>query len=195
MIIRVEPKYNPTFDSKLEPNTLLGPGIPIGKFLVGSGHGLQTWDDLTYADRLSIARNLVPQVELITSVNGRFNEFSQHRLGVVEGVYFSGEGETVGGLNTTKQEGRTVVYGLYDRLGRLDPVKTFDLALFWKDYFDYQELILSYDTINPDGSLNVNVIVTMPTVGTTFDVSFSNSVSTYFNNTKVFSNELVYVTL
>lgn len=194
-MIAVDPKYNPNLFTELNPDTLLGPGVAIGKFLIGARHGTSKWKDLAYEDKLERARNLVPQVEMINSINGRFNQFPNHRLAVTEGVYFGGEGETVGGLNTFKETGRAVAYSLYNRLGSLDLETTYDLALYWRDYFNYEQLILSYDTINADDTLNVNVIVVMPTIPEDYNATFSNQVSTYFNNTEVFANELVEIAL
>ena len=194
-MIAVDPKYNPNLMSELEPKTLLGPGVSISKFLVGARHGVNTWSDLNFLTRQGIARNLVPQIELIRSINGPSNDFSGNRLAVSEGVYFAGEGETVGGLNATKQTGQTVVYELYGRDGTIDLSAGYGMALLWRDFFDYDELAVSYDTLNPDGSLHMNVIVTMPSVPSDYDVRFKNQVATYFNNTKVSSSELIEISV
>lgn len=194
-MIAIDPKYNPSLMTDINPNTVLGPGVTVGKFLVGARHGLSQFNYLSYNEKLERVRNLMPQVELINSVNGRYNQFPNHRLSVSEGLYFGGEGETVGGINTYKEYGRAVVYTLYGRDGKIDLKATYDLAVFWRNNFNYDTLILSYDTINPDDSLHAEIIVVMPPVPEDYNVTFSNSVSTYFNNKEVFADQLTEITL
>lgn len=165
-------------------STLLGPGITVGKFLRGSANGAQDYNELTNQDE--IEANLYKHVEFILAVNSRFSAFPNHRLDVAEGVYIQGSGETLGGFNDTKSTGESVVYRVLDRNGNVDPSATYDVAVWWKRYMEYGEVALSYDTINPDGSLNANIILT---------VGSGNSINTYFNNSLAFSNELVEITL
>ena len=63
--------------------------------------------------------------------------------------------------------------------------------MFWKDNFDYDKIILDYDTFDPDGSLNTQIIVVMPNVPDTYRVSFKKDIETRFNNNIQSVNELV----
>ena len=195
MVVVVDSKYNPDLQSDLSATTLLGPGVSIGNFLPNTAYGVQKYSDLSHSSQLSIVRNLVPQVEMINSVNGRLNKFPNNRLAIVEGIYFQGEAEVASGYNSLKEDGRSVVYALYDINGNIDFENTYNLAVYWKEYFEYDEITLSYDTINPDGSLNANIIVTMPSISSSYDVTFDKDINTYFNNSLAFANELVEITL
>ena len=191
----VEQKYNPNLQGYIDASTMLAPGVPLSKFIVGTASGEDTFNDLSQSSRLTIARNLYPQAELINSINGRFNKFAGHRLNVIEGVYLPGEGESTSGINELKNTGRAVVYQLVDATGKVNVELTYDLAVYWKDFFSYDELILSYDTFNPDGSLNANVIVCMPEIPSSYSVKYNNNISTYYNSESKYTDQLVEITL
>ena len=82
---------------------------------------------------------------------------------------------------------------MIDENGSIDFERTFDLAEYWKDYANYDKLILEYDNWNPDGSLNAQVSIEVPKVSETFDVSFGKKVETFYNGTLLSSNELIEV--
>lgn len=191
----VDQNYNPNLQSGIYADTLLACGVPISKFIIGASSGAETFNGLSQSSRIAIARNLYPQAEFIESINGRFNKFAKHRLNVIEGVYFPGEGESLGGLNVEKNEGRSVVYQLVDQEGKIDVDLTYDLALYWKDFFNYDTITLAYDTFNADGSLNANIIVTMPEVPSSFSVKFNKNINTIYNSNNAFTDELVEITL
>ena len=54
-------------------------------------------------------------------------------------------------------------------------------------------MILEYDNWNPDGSLNAQVTIEVPTVPETFDISYANNVETFYNGTLLSANELLEV--
>ena len=70
---------------------------------------------------------------------------------------------------------------------------TFDVAEYWKDYADYDELRLDYDSYNPDGSLTAQIGIKMPTVDKTFEVNFGKDVKTFFNNSLQSNGELIEI--
>jgi hypothetical protein len=119
--------------------------------------------------------------------------FKDVRLIVTEGVYRGGPIETVAGDNLTKQEGRLVVYKVIDEEGKIDYERTFDLAVFWKDYMNYDKLSLEYDMWNPNGVLNAQIAVETPKVPESFDVSFGGKVQTNFNGSLLSADELTEV--
>jgi len=48
-----------------------------------------------------------------------------------------------------------------------------------------------YDHFNPDGSLSVSILLHMPSVPKSFDVTFSGQIETLYNNYVQATNELV----
>jgi hypothetical protein len=91
-------------------------------------------------------------------------------------------------INQLKYEGRAVVYTLYNSRGKVDYSATFDLSLYIRDTFFYDQLSLDYDLIRADGKMSQQLIVVMPEVDPTFEVTFGMKVGTYFNR-RVFSQD------
>lgn len=72
--------------------------------------------------------------------------------------------------------------------------ETFKLAAWWKDSQQYEKMILDYDSYNPDGSLNVQIVVIMPELkGDFYKAKFDNKLETRFNNYVQSTNELVEI--
>ena len=89
---------------------------------------------------------------------------------------------------------------LYNFVRKYDPhilsaylEKTFDLAVFWKDNLRFEKLILDYDTYNPDGSVNAQVILIMPELVSGWEADFVNQIETRFNNFVQSTNELIEI--
>jgi len=194
MIYLPDPIYNPNFLNDINSSTKLGPGISIIKFLGAKGSRLQ-FERIKF-DKFQIARNLYLHAELIkkTIVN---SDFDDYRLVVAEGIYVPAEKETVTtqSVNDLKQSGRAVVYQLYGTNGKIDFSKSFDLAVYWKDYCDYEKIILDYDTYDPSGEPSCQIVAVMPNVPESFDISFQRKVETTFNTKLQSSNELVEILL
>lgn len=194
MIYLPDPIYNPNFLNDINSSTKLGPGISIIKFLGAKGSRLQ-FERIKF-DKFQIARNLYLHAELIkkTTVN---SDFDDYRLVVAEGIYVPAEKETVTtqSVNDLKQSGRAVVYQLYGTNGKIDFSKSFDLAVYWKDYCDYEKIILDYDTYDPSGEPSCQIVAIMPNVPESFDISFQRKVETTFNTKLQSSNELVEILL
>ena len=89
--------------------------------------------------------------------------------------------------------GRTVVYELIDEKGQQAVEKTFDLAVYFKDNLNYEKMILDYDNYNPDDSLNVNLVITMPEITPPYTVTYKNEFETRYNNITQTTNELLEV--
>lgn len=197
MIIVPDQNYNPNFVDTIDSGTKLAPGVAIAKFLGSKGNpsSLSTIDKYKtdQSARQQLARNLYLQAELFRMINGNVDFFKDVRLVVVEGVYRGGPTETVAGENELKQKGQFVVYRVVDENGDVDYERTFDLAEYWKDYANYDKLILEYDKWSTDGVLNAQVAIQMPEVPDTFDVSFSKEVETRYNGQLFSKNELVEV--
>jgi hypothetical protein len=203
MKILVDPQYNPS--GSVTSSTKLGPGITCAKFLgaVGSRTQFDRLYDEGFSgpiDRTQVARNLLLHAKAMNTVLSN-SEFFQHRLIVSDGVYepyqdFTSDGyqgERPSGFNEERRFGRGIGYQLIDRHGNSDPRKTYDLAVFWKDYIDYNELELAYDTFDPSGILSSSILLTMPEVPETYDVSYSYDLKTTYNGTLQTRNELLEI--
>ena len=197
MIVLPDQKFNPNFQDIILSSTKLAPGVPLAKFLGTKGNPCSLTTVPKYqndqTERKQLARNLYLHAELFRSVNGNTDMFKDVRLIVTEGVYRGGPIETVAGDNLTKQEGRLVVYKVVGEDGKIDYERTFDLAVFWKDYMNYDKLSLEYDMWNPNGVLNAQIAVETPKVPESFDVSFGGKVQTNFNGSLLSADELTEV--
>lgn len=197
MIIVPDQNYNPNFVDTIDSGTKLAPGVAISKFLGSKGNpcSLSTIDKYKsdQSARKQLARNLYLHSEMFRMINGNVDFFKDVRLVIVEGVYRGGPTETVAGENKLKQDGQFVVYRVIDENGEVDYERTFDLAEYWKDYANYDKLILEYDKWAVDGKLNAQVAVQMPVVPESFDVSFSKEVETRYNGQLFSKNELIEV--
>ena len=81
--------------------------------------------------------------------------------------------ETLSGDTLAKSKGELVYYQVIGNDGIVDLETTFDIAEYWKDYADYGEIRLDYDSYNPDNTLTAQIGVQMPTVGEDFNVNFT----------------------
>ena len=193
MIIVVDPVFNPNKQSSISASTKLGPGVTIAKFLGAYGDRTAFNHVGSNDDRKQIARQLYLQAEMMRVIQGNIELFNDVRLIVSEGIYREGPTETLAGDTSKKNKGELVYYQVIDKNGTIDFEKSFDIAEYWKDYTNFDELRLDYDTYNPDGSLTVSIGVLMPTVDEGFNVNFKNDVKTFFNNSLQSADELVEI--
>ena len=189
-IYLVDPTYNPNFFESITSSTKVGPGIPIAKFLGAPGSRTQ-FDQIT-EDTRTIARQLYLQAEAIRLVQ-KNSDFNQNRLTVSEGIYVPAITESPSGINKNKMTGKSIVYQLMAPSGQIDIEKSFDLAVSWKDYAQFDELVLDYDTYDPDGSISCQIVLTMPECTESFDINFSQKIQTDMNGELLSANELVEV--
>jgi hypothetical protein len=96
-------------------------------------------------------------------------------------------------INQLKYEGRAVVYTLYNSRGKIDYAATFDLSLYIRDTFFYDQLSIDYDFTRPDGKMTQQLIVVMPTVDVSFNATFQMQVGTYMNRTLLSGEDLVLI--
>ena len=188
-----DPYYNPDFQSEITSRTKLAPGISMAKFLGGYGDAVTLNFIPTDEERKRIARQLLLQADAMLTVTRENLQFSDYRLIVAEGLYRPEPTEIldVDGINYLMKNGQAVAYELLNKDGTIDPEKTFDLAVFWKDNINFDKLILDYDTYDPNGTLNVQVILVMPKIISPWTVQYSNTIETRFNNFVQSTNELV----
>lgn len=205
MKILIDPKYDPT-GKEVTSKLKLGPGITMAKFL--GARGSRTQLKKLYNEGFNgapdfnqIARNLVLHSHIIQTVTSNI-EYSQHRLIVSEGIYepnpkFDSSGNYIGekpsGILALRRNGQAVVYQLVNRKGKTDPVKTFDLAVFWKDYIGYDKLTLDYDTFDPNGELTCQIVIETPNVPESYDVTYKGVIETRYNGELQTVNELLEI--
>lgn len=191
MIYLPDPNFNPNFvkDKELTTETLLQRGITISKFIKNTGSHFD-YDNLSYATRLTIARNLYLQGEFIRVAQKR----GKYRIVVSEGLYKPAEKETVtsGGINDLRQTGRAIVYELYDQYGNLAVDSTFDMVNYLRTGSRYEKLILAYDNFTSN-RLHSSIIAVMPSVPSTFKMNFKYDLETQFNNKIQSTNEIVEI--
>ena len=113
----------------------------------------------------------------------------------LEGLYKKEAGETldVDSLNFLASRGQVVVYELRDLTGNIDVPKTFELAVYCKDYTNFDKMILDYDSYNPDGSLNAQLIIQMPPCNPDWKMRYRNDIETRYNNYTQTNGELVEI--
>lgn len=192
--------YNPELqylrNGIINGKTKLANGISLAKFLGGSGDPVTLDHVVDDTERLKIARNLYVHAEFMKSAQEFLDQLNVHRLVVAEGFYKKQEGEKLDpdGLNYLATKGQVVVYELRDRSGQIDAEYTFELAVYCKDYINFDKMILDYDSYNPDGSLNSQIIIQMPPVGADWSMRYRNQIETRFNNYTQTNGELVEIT-
>lgn len=189
--------YFITSKSTITPGTLLADGVPLSTFIAGEGDRSTINHVTIAADRQQLARNLQLQAQVLQYVNrGPRSKFAEYTLKVIEGIYKPGpqETSTAGSLNELAAQGRCVVYELINNsTGKVDNTKTFELATSLKNVIQYDKLILDYDHFNPDGSINVQLIVVTPNLSDKYAASYKFDLETRYNN-NVQSAELVEIT-
>jgi|SRR6056300_105316 len=102
-------------------------------------------------------------------------------------------GEKPSGILSLRRKGQAVVYQLIDRNGNTDPRKTFELAVYWKDYINYDKLTLDYDTFDPSGELTCQIVIETPEIPATYKASFRYDVETRYNGELQTKNELLEI--
>jgi len=187
--------YNPEQqlirDGEITAKTALAPGIKLARFLGGHGDP-QTLNSFTdEIQRVRIAKNLYLHANFMNSVQDYLDETNRYSLQVVEGFYVPEEQLETDSLNFKMSRGQCVVYELRDRNGLIPIEKTYELAVHIKDFFNFEKMILDYDTYDPSGELNVQIIMVMPEVTPQWTVAYDNKIETRYNNYVQTNGELI----
>jgi hypothetical protein len=194
----IDGKYNPLFQDSITSKTKLAPGITMATFLGGVGDPVTLTHILEDDERLILAKQYAIHANVMKTINGleAVEEFKDFRLQVVEGLYRPEESEELDisdGINYLMSKGRAVVYELIDLKGDIAVEKTFNLAIYWKDNLNFDNMILDYDNYNPDGSLNAQIVLVMPEVIPPWSVTYNNKIETRYNNINQVTGELLEV--
>jgi len=172
--------------------TILNKPVSMARFIGANDAG--SFKSLSLADKKQIAKNYLIQTHITKYAMGTSGKFSAYKLKAVEGFYAKelyGKGGaaglltetlTAGGLLDLRNKGQAVVYELYGPDGKMDPEVTFDLACNIAEIGLFDKLTLDYDIFNPDGSMNVQIIIETPIVTKPESVTFKRLVQTTFNN-------------
>jgi len=223
-VILADPLYNPDkHDAPINSSTKLSRSSTVGKFLGAAGSKASLEFVPLITDRQDLARQWYLHAMLMDGVASS-KQFAKYRLQVTEAFYypangireeFNGSGNRYwrepyrtedGGstqksivagaitINQLKYEGRAVAYTFFNSRGKVDYSAGYDLALYIRDTFNFDQLSLDYDTTRPDNLLGQQLIVVMPKIDRTFKATFAQSVCTYFNRQMMTQAGLIEIT-
>lgn len=173
-----ESQYNPLNKTTITNGTKLGKGIQLSAFTNG-----QLNNTRTLSGRKELAKYFYLQSLLINGFNSNRGKFKKSSLDVVEGLFTAETNQTLesGGILDLQTKGRAVVYEVKDSKGNNDPAAAFNVATYWKDNMLFDELILSFDTVDPNVGFTAQIIVTMPEVDDKYKGTFRRNVRTEYN--------------
>lgn len=185
-----EAEYNPFFAGNITSSTRLAPGITMAKFLGSSDPTNISFIQNNNA-RVQIAKYYYIHSQIIKRVQTDTDAFRNFNLIVSEGLYRPGPSETVtaGSLNDLRLKGRAVGYDLVDDTGASNRTALFDLAAYLKSKINYDEMILSYDTL--DCNLNCRLFIILPELTDEWTGTYRQLVRTEYNGNVLAQGELV----
>jgi len=181
--LSVNPNFDPNLMLNINNKTKIESGISIGQFAGGSGNPGKLPLNEGLSVLRNLARNLIPHAQILKKVRSDKDYFDGLFLETAEGIYEAEEGETVtpGGYLDLRSKGRLVVYELLDLKGIINLDKTFELADYIAKNFKYDKVILDYDTYDPSGQLNAQVVVITPNIAPDYTANYKMEVETVFN--------------
>ena len=181
--IVVDPQYDPNKFTSIIPSTKIAQGISFSQFIYGKGDTGKLDATLTLNQKIQILRNLYPQAQFLSRVRKDVDEFNGYNLEVVEGLYKKSDVETIetNGILDLRTKGRAVVYELTGIDGVIDREKTYELATWITKNIRFEKLIIDYDTYDPFGDLNVQIILIMPEIKKDWTATFAMNTETIYN--------------
>ena len=187
-----DPQYDPNGVLNVTSSTLLVAGISLSQFLYGKGDPGKLDPSKTLNEKIQMLRNLYPQAEFVSRIRKDKEEFKGYNLEIIEGIYVKNGVEiiTSGGLLDLRTKGRAVVYELTGLDGAVDIDKTFELATWIAKNIKFEKMILDYDTYDPSGDLNVQIVLIMPSIPKDWKATYDMTVETVFNG-KVQGKEIM----
>ena len=193
--ILIDPIYNPQFQVDINSNTKLASGITMAKFLGAYGDRTSFNHESFNFVRRQIARNLVLHAMAMKTITENPIHFNDVRLIVSEGVLDTTEPtyRFADDISLQKSKGELIYYQVIGQNGLIDFEKTFEVAEYWKDFVQFEKIILDYDEYNTDESLTASIGLLMPSIPEDFDVQFKKEVETQFNNHIQSKGELIEI--
>lgn len=159
---------------------------------------MATLQNKTDAEKRELARNLQLHAWYLSVVNnGSIFDHDLFELRVQRGVYTPGptESPSSGSTNQLSLTGRAVVYEFVNKAtGTIDNRKTYELAMYLKDFLPFDKLILDFDTFDPSGKMTAAIIIHTPSIPENYvGIRYNNQIETRFNNKVVASGSLIDV--
>ena len=222
--ILADPLYNPDkHDSPISTSTKLSKSATVGKFLGAPGSRTSLEFIPLITDRQDLARQWYLHAMLMDGVASS-KQFANYRLQVTEGFYYPANGirekfkgsgnrywrepyrtEDGGGtqksivsgaitINQLKYEGRAVTYTMYNSRGKVDYSAGYDVSLYIRDTFNFDQLSLDYDITRPDDVMGQQILIVMPKITKDYKATFAQRVCTYFNRKMYASGSLIEIT-
>ena len=203
-----ELKFKNNILGTVTTKTIINHDTSIGKFIGTDDHG--TFNVLDNTVKQQIAKNYFIMSELMKTVsntNHQPTEFENYSLKVVEGYYspelygigppgkLQVEKLTTDGILDLRSKGRALVFELHDQTGKIDLAVTFDLAKAWSEVGYFDKLTLDYDSYDPFGDLNAQIIIEIPNIVSFTGIKFKRDVQTLFNNNVQSNDALVEIKL
>ncbi len=185
------PLFNPDFQPSITPRTKLDVGISMSKFFGGNDRQ-QTVNHLSASDMRKLAKQYSMHAKVLKYIQNS-KQFDRIRMVVSEGYYrpLAGESLDVDSLNYYLDTGQCIVYEIIGMDGEFNHALTFDVAKKIVNNIEFEKLILSYDTYNPDNSLTSQIAIVMPRIISPWTVTYKNDYETRFNNFVQGTNELI----
>jgi len=203
-----ELKFKNNMLGTVNTNTIINHDTSIGKFIGTDDHG--KFNALPNADKSQLAKNyfiMSEMMKVVSNSNHTPTEFEPYSLEVVEGYYapetygigppgkLQEEKLTTDSILDLRNKGRALVFELRDQKGKIDLEATFALAIAWSEVGYFDKLTLDYDTYDPTGDLNAQIILEIPNITSFTNIRFKRNVQTLFNNTVQANDALVEVFL
>ena len=123
------PKYNPEFQSEITAKTMLQPGIPLARFLGGTGTQF-TIDHITnnqsFENKMKLAKQYHMQAVALSGL-AEIEDFAYSRIRIAEGYYRITDTERKYDLDSIlryRNKGQAVVYEIYNEEGLTDLEKS-----------------------------------------------------------------------
>jgi len=205
-----ELKFKNNILGTITTNTIINHDTSMGKFIGTDDHGRFNALIMDNSAKQQIAKNYFVMSELMKTVsnsNHTPTEFENYSLKVVEGYYspetygigppgkLQAEKLTSNGILDLRRKGRALIFELHDQTGNIDLNATFDLAQAWSEVGYFDKLTLDYDSYDPFGDLNAQIIVEIPNITSFTDIRFKRDVQTLYNNNVQSNDALVEIKL
>lgn len=187
-----EQQYNPLVKTKIDRSTQLDSGIPLALFTSNMLN-----DVVGLSERKEIAKYYYIHSLFYNSI-AKSRKFKKTSLRIAEGLYakstynFTPEKD---GLLDLQEKGRVVVYDVLDSKGKNNAASAFEIATYWKDNFLFDEIILSFDTVDPSVDFSSQIIVILPEIDDSFRGRFERKIRTEFNYNIALNNGFAELTI
>lgn len=171
-----DPQYNPLRATKTSNGMKLGKGMPLSMF------SFSNLSKLSATEAREFSKYAYLHSLILNGIRANTDRFSKYSIELVECLYYPEENQTVtpGSRLDLMRSGRVAVFEVKSKEGS-DTSATFEVARYIKDNALFEELILSYDTLDPNQRCTGQIIVIMPEVDDFYKGDFRRKVCTEYN--------------